>query len=226
MAKENKKTCNLAVSRRRGNLFKKAKELSTLCGAHVAVVTISKRGKLFVLPGSDSVIKIYNEYKKSSPPDTRLVISRERKSPETTEDDDVIEREIEVMNNLAETEASLNESLPDMEGPKELSGPYLISAVSSCKRITIDSTDAVHGWVMDKRGTAAFLCIWNYRPTLISNCPKNLPRPHHYHHNILMLFFKLDSFALSKTLLADSRDEKSLRSLATNALANTILGWL
>ncbi|KAK8643693.1 hypothetical protein V6N13_012976 [Hibiscus sabdariffa] len=114
MATENQKTCNLAASRRRRNLFKKAKELSTLCGAQVAVVVISKRGKLSSLSGSDSIIKIYNEYKESSPPDRRLIISRKRKCQETTKDDDVIEREIEVMSNLAETEASLNESLPDV----------------------------------------------------------------------------------------------------------------
>ncbi|KAL4334947.1 hypothetical protein GQ457_07G015500 [Hibiscus cannabinus] len=113
MATENQKTCNLAVSRRRKNLFKKAKELSTLCGAHVAVVVISKRGNLSLLPGSDSVIKIYNDYKESSPPNRRLVISR--KSPETTEGDDVIERKkTSGMSNLAETETSLNESLPDV----------------------------------------------------------------------------------------------------------------
>ncbi|KAK8698990.1 hypothetical protein V6N13_115089 [Hibiscus sabdariffa] len=105
MATENQKICNLAVSRRRRNLFKKAKELSTLCGAQVAVVAISKRGNLSLLPGSDSVIKIYNEYKESSPPNTRLMISKKRKCPETIEDGDVIERDIEVMRNLAEIEA-------------------------------------------------------------------------------------------------------------------------
>ncbi|XP_022717825.1 MADS-box protein AGL72-like [Durio zibethinus] len=49
----------MATSKRRGNLFKKATELSTLCGARVAIVTISEKGKVSMFPNSDTVIHRY-----------------------------------------------------------------------------------------------------------------------------------------------------------------------
>ncbi|MBA0660407.1 hypothetical protein Goklo_012426, partial [Gossypium klotzschianum] len=44
MALENLRETKITASRRRWNLFKKAAKLSTLCGARVAIVVISKKG--------------------------------------------------------------------------------------------------------------------------------------------------------------------------------------
>ncbi|EOY13761.1 Uncharacterized protein TCM_032402 [Theobroma cacao] len=54
------------TSKRQGNLFKKAAELSTLCGARVAIVTISEKGKVSTFPDSDTVIRRYLAEKVSS----------------------------------------------------------------------------------------------------------------------------------------------------------------
>ncbi|KAM3319454.1 agamous-like MADS-box protein AGL62 [Capsicum chacoense] len=54
----NKKSLQVAFSKRRGSLFKKASELSTLCGVQVAVIVESPAGKLYSFgsPSVDSVI--------------------------------------------------------------------------------------------------------------------------------------------------------------------------
>ncbi|KAK8359026.1 hypothetical protein V6Z12_A04G066900 [Gossypium hirsutum] len=59
MASENLRGTKIATSRRRCSLFKKAAELSTLCGARVAIVVISKKGKVSMFPDSDTVIHRY-----------------------------------------------------------------------------------------------------------------------------------------------------------------------
>ncbi|OMO65779.1 Transcription factor, MADS-box [Corchorus capsularis] len=46
------------------NLYKKANELSTLCGARVAIVTISEKGELTMYPNSETVIQRYLTWKK------------------------------------------------------------------------------------------------------------------------------------------------------------------
>ncbi|XP_021288407.1 agamous-like MADS-box protein AGL62 [Herrania umbratica] len=60
------KSGKAGTSKRRGNLFKKAAELSTLCGARVAIVTISDEGKVTTFPDSDTVIQSYLAGKVSS----------------------------------------------------------------------------------------------------------------------------------------------------------------
>ncbi|KAK5833844.1 hypothetical protein PVK06_017707 [Gossypium arboreum] len=59
MASKNLRGTKIATSRRRCSLFKKAAELSTLCGARVAIVVISKKGKVSMFPDSDTVIHRY-----------------------------------------------------------------------------------------------------------------------------------------------------------------------
>ncbi|KAB2032244.1 hypothetical protein ERO13_D05G331880v2 [Gossypium hirsutum] len=59
MASENLRGTKIATSKRRCSLFKKAAELSTLCGARVAIVVISKKGKVSMFPDSDTVIHRY-----------------------------------------------------------------------------------------------------------------------------------------------------------------------
>ncbi|XVE63227.1 hypothetical protein DITRI_Ditri07aG0002800 [Diplodiscus trichospermus] len=59
MAIGKQKVSKAASSKRRENLFKKADELSTLCGAGVAIVTISKKGKVSIYTNSDTIIHRY-----------------------------------------------------------------------------------------------------------------------------------------------------------------------
>ncbi|KAK4360235.1 hypothetical protein RND71_019187 [Anisodus tanguticus] len=56
-----KKSLQVTFSKRRAGLFKKARELSTLCGAEVAVIVESPAGKVFSFgnPSVDSVIHRY-----------------------------------------------------------------------------------------------------------------------------------------------------------------------
>ncbi|KAE8723458.1 Detected protein of unknown function [Hibiscus syriacus] len=87
MAMDSEKASNIAASRRRRSLFKKAAELETLCGARVAIVSISENGKVFSFPGSDSVIDIYNKFKESPHTDMRPTVSNKRPSMESADDD-------------------------------------------------------------------------------------------------------------------------------------------
>ncbi|XVF04493.1 hypothetical protein REPUB_Repub05bG0087500 [Reevesia pubescens] len=59
MAPTKLKASKIATARRRRNLFKKAAELSTLCGARVAIVSISEKGKVSMYQNSDTVIHRY-----------------------------------------------------------------------------------------------------------------------------------------------------------------------
>ncbi|XWS27481.1 hypothetical protein CRYUN_Cryun26dG0118900 [Craigia yunnanensis] len=59
VALRNRKVSKVASSKRRGNLFKKAAELSTLCGAGVAIFTISEKGKVYMFSNSATVIHRY-----------------------------------------------------------------------------------------------------------------------------------------------------------------------
>ena len=59
VALRNRKVSKAASSKRRGNLFKKAAELSTLCGAGLAIFTISEMGKVSMFSNSATVIHRY-----------------------------------------------------------------------------------------------------------------------------------------------------------------------
>ncbi|XVF18296.1 hypothetical protein REPUB_Repub11eG0009100 [Reevesia pubescens] len=82
MAMGNFKVSKVATSKRRGNLFKKATELSTLCGARIAIVTISEKGKVSMFPNSDTVIHCYltgkGSLKSTSSGNNRLMNSRKK----------------------------------------------------------------------------------------------------------------------------------------------------
>ncbi|XP_054796650.1 agamous-like MADS-box protein AGL61 [Prosopis cineraria] len=58
---EDKKARIVTFSKRRSALFKKASELSAMCGAEVAIITFSPSGKPYAF-GSPSVEKIINKY--------------------------------------------------------------------------------------------------------------------------------------------------------------------
>ncbi|PHT53498.1 Agamous-like MADS-box protein AGL61 [Capsicum baccatum] len=60
----NKKSLQVAFSKRRGSLFKKASELSTLCGVQVAVIVESPAGKLYSF-GSPSVDSVIDRFEKA-----------------------------------------------------------------------------------------------------------------------------------------------------------------
>ncbi|XP_039013630.1 agamous-like MADS-box protein AGL62 [Hibiscus syriacus] len=131
---DSEKASNIAASRRRRSLFKKAVELATLCGARVAIVSISQNGKVFSFPGSDSVIDIYYKFKESPHSDMRPMISKKRPSTESAdddattiemiskrraimereEDDGVIEKDEELGSHVAAAGASMNQSLLDL----------------------------------------------------------------------------------------------------------------
>ncbi|KAE8713599.1 Detected protein of unknown function [Hibiscus syriacus] len=134
MAMDNEKASNIAASRQRRNLFKKAAELATLSGARVAIVSISKKGKVFSFPGSDSVIDVYYELKESSHSNMRPMISKKRPSMDSVDDDatriemiskrrrsmeragedGVIDKNEELKSNVAAARASTNQSLLDL----------------------------------------------------------------------------------------------------------------
>ncbi|TKY65569.1 Agamous MADS-box protein AGL6 [Spatholobus suberectus] len=64
---ENKVNRQVTFSKRRNGLLKKAKELSVLCDAEVALVIFSSRGKLSSFPNDgDSIIKTYERYRRYS----------------------------------------------------------------------------------------------------------------------------------------------------------------
>ncbi|RDX94742.1 MADS-box transcription factor 6, partial [Mucuna pruriens] len=64
---ENKINRQVTFSKRRNGLLKKAKELSVLCDAEVALVIFSSRGKLSTFPtATASIIKTYERYRKCS----------------------------------------------------------------------------------------------------------------------------------------------------------------
>ncbi|KAK7394859.1 hypothetical protein VNO78_15400 [Psophocarpus tetragonolobus] len=64
---ENKINRQVTFSKRRNGLVKKAKELSVLCDAEVALVIFSSRGKLFTFPTDGaSIIKTYERYRSYS----------------------------------------------------------------------------------------------------------------------------------------------------------------
>ncbi|CAO2837613.1 unnamed protein product [Amaranthus hypochondriacus] len=58
---ENSSTRLVAFSKRRTGLFKKANEISTLCGAEVAIIVFSPGGKAFSF-GQPSVEKVLQQY--------------------------------------------------------------------------------------------------------------------------------------------------------------------
>ncbi|KAM6543542.1 hypothetical protein CsatB_007989 [Cannabis sativa] len=61
---ENKSNKHVTFSKRRSGLFKKAGELSLLCGSKVAVIVFSPTGKLFCFghPSVDDVVRSYLDY--------------------------------------------------------------------------------------------------------------------------------------------------------------------
>ncbi|TKY59914.1 Agamous MADS-box protein AGL31 [Spatholobus suberectus] len=59
---ENKSTRQITFSKRRSGLMKKARELSILCDAKVALVVFSSTGKLFELCNGDSLAKVLQRY--------------------------------------------------------------------------------------------------------------------------------------------------------------------
>ncbi|KAG4922344.1 hypothetical protein JHK82_051315 [Glycine max] len=62
---ENKINRQVTFSKRRNGLVKKAKELSVLCDAEVALVIFSARGKPFTFPDdAESIMKTYDRYRK------------------------------------------------------------------------------------------------------------------------------------------------------------------
>ncbi|XP_021717252.1 agamous-like MADS-box protein AGL62 [Chenopodium quinoa] len=66
---ENKARKQVAFSKRRKGVFKKASELCTLCNAEIAVLTFSEAGKVFTFghPSADEVINRYINSSTSSP---------------------------------------------------------------------------------------------------------------------------------------------------------------
>ncbi|XP_021734818.1 agamous-like MADS-box protein AGL62 [Chenopodium quinoa] len=60
----NKTSRQVTFTKRRGGLFKKASELSSLCGSEVAIITFSEAGKLFSFghPNADAVVSRYINY--------------------------------------------------------------------------------------------------------------------------------------------------------------------
>lgn len=63
---EDKTKRHVTFSKRKKGLFKKAKELSTLCGAEVGVLTLSKSGKLFTTDNVDGILDRFLRYSSSS----------------------------------------------------------------------------------------------------------------------------------------------------------------
>ncbi|XP_027341871.1 MADS-box protein FLOWERING LOCUS C-like [Abrus precatorius] len=59
---EDKSTRQVTFSKRRNGLMKKARELSILCDAKVALVIFSSTGKLFELCNGDSLTKVLQRY--------------------------------------------------------------------------------------------------------------------------------------------------------------------
>lgn len=71
-------------------MFKKADELSTLSGARVAIVTISKNGNVSMFPNSNTVIRRYLGEKFSLKPissDNRLMNLPKNKAPERAKEE-------------------------------------------------------------------------------------------------------------------------------------------
>ncbi|XVF79366.1 hypothetical protein PTKIN_Ptkin14bG0216300 [Pterospermum kingtungense] len=87
----------IAICKRRGNLFKKAAELSTLSGARVAIITISKNRKVSMFPNSNTVIRRYLKGKGTLKPtsDNRLMNLGKNKGCEVAKKEAVEEDEVE-----------------------------------------------------------------------------------------------------------------------------------
>ncbi|KHN29421.1 Agamous-like MADS-box protein AGL6 [Glycine soja] len=75
---ENKINRQVTFSKRKTGLLKKAKELSVLCDAEVALVIFSPRGKLFTFPDdAQSIIKTYDRYRKYSNQDGNVELENQ-----------------------------------------------------------------------------------------------------------------------------------------------------
>ncbi|KAG5025092.1 hypothetical protein AAZX31_08G102600 [Glycine max] len=59
---ENKSTRQITFSKRRNGLMKKARELSILCDAKVALLIFSSTGKLYELCNGDSLAEVVQQY--------------------------------------------------------------------------------------------------------------------------------------------------------------------
>ncbi|KAK8699477.1 hypothetical protein V6N13_115560 [Hibiscus sabdariffa] len=59
---EDKNRRQIAFSKRRSGLIKKARELSVLCDVEIALVVFSSRGRLYEFSSGDSLVKILGRY--------------------------------------------------------------------------------------------------------------------------------------------------------------------
>ncbi|XP_059646951.1 agamous-like MADS-box protein AGL62 [Cornus florida] len=75
---EKKSHLMTSFSKRRGGLFKKAAELSTLCGANVAVIVKCPAAEKIHAFGTPSVDAVFNRFLSQNPPEEKVLEECER----------------------------------------------------------------------------------------------------------------------------------------------------
>ncbi|CAN7037534.1 unnamed protein product [Brassica rapa subsp. trilocularis] len=70
---ENKSSRQVTFSKRRNGLIEKARQLSVLCDASVALLVVSASGKLYNFSAGDNLVKILDRYGKQHADDLKAL---------------------------------------------------------------------------------------------------------------------------------------------------------
>nr|WGU24881.1 MADS-box protein [Isatis tinctoria] len=70
---ENKSSRQVTFSKRRNGLIEKARQLSVLCDASVALLVVSASGKLYSFSSGDNLVKILDRYEKQHADDLKAL---------------------------------------------------------------------------------------------------------------------------------------------------------
>eukprot|EP00250_Pteridium_aquilinum_P010865 c19682_g1_i2 orf=166-879(-) len=115
---ENSTNRQVTFCKRRVGLLKKARELSILCDADVALILFSSSGRLFEYAGSRSMPEIIQDYLNSHKEGSLGTIGSEPNTSHQSQQDEIERLEEEVQGNQKEEERKKGE---DMEALKLLS---------------------------------------------------------------------------------------------------------
>nr|ANI87252.1 flowering locus C [Brassica oleracea] len=78
---ENKSSRQVTFSKRRNGLIEKARQLSVLCDASVALLVVSASGKLYNFSAGDSLVKVIDRYGEQHADDDRKALDLQSEAP-------------------------------------------------------------------------------------------------------------------------------------------------